>query len=136
MKFAKRQRADILLDIGCANGDITMTLKTALGAKDVYGVELDSGCVEVALQKGIKVLQVDVDYSDIPLQDNYCDAIFCGEVIEHLLNVQHLLSEIYRVLKPGGGVHYDCMLTHEGGQSRRLPEGDTSLFFFYFWDTN
>jgi len=107
IELAKSRRAEVLLDIGCSNGDITIVLKTVLGAKEVYGVELVPQYVELASKKGIKVLQVDVDYSDIPLPDRYCDAIFCGEIIEHLLNVKHFLREIYRVLKPGGF----CILT-------------------------
>jgi len=107
IELAKSRRAEVLLDIGCADGNTTIVLKTVLGAKEVYGIELVPEYVELASKKGIKVLQSDVDYSDIPLPDRYCDAIFCGEIIEHLLNVEHFLREINRVLKPGGF----CILT-------------------------
>lgn len=107
IKFAKRRRADNLLDIGCADGEITAALKTALGAKDVYGIEIIPKYAEAAMQRGIKVFDVDVDFSDIPLQSSSCEAVFCGEIIEHLINVEHLLDEIHRVLKPGGF----CILT-------------------------
>lgn len=107
IKFARRLRADNLLDIGCHDGEISIALKTAVGAKHVYGVELEPHNAEKAKKRGVDVIQGDVDYSDIPLPDDYCDVVFCGEVIEHVVNIDHLLDEIHRVLKPQGS----CILT-------------------------
>lgn len=107
IKFAKRLRADSLLDIGCCNGEITMALMSALQAREVYGIELERKYIETSLNRGIKVFEIDVDYSDIPLQNECCDVVFCGEIIEHLINIDHVLGEIRRVLKPGGS----CILT-------------------------
>lgn len=107
IKFAKRLRADSLLDIGCCNGEITLALSSVLQAREVYGIELERSFIEKSRSRGIQVLEMDVDYSDIPLQNECCDVVFCGEIIEHLLNIEHVLGEIRRVLKPGGS----CILT-------------------------
>jgi len=47
-----------------------------------------------------------IDYvceSDIlPFTDNFCDAIICTEVLEHVFNVRETIMEFNRVLKPSG----------------------------------
>ncbi len=39
---------------------------------------------------------------DIPYEDNYFDHIICTEVLEHVQKYQHLVDEMYRVMKKGG----------------------------------
>lgn len=48
--------------------------------------------------------KVDVYYNGntIPFEDNYFDSILCSEVLEHLFDPELIISELYRVLKPGG----------------------------------
>lgn len=96
-----------LLDIGCGTGTIGIYLRETLGARDVYGIEISETRVAAACQKGIKCVQTDLNENSIPFEDNSFDAILCGEVIEHLVDPDHLLDEISRTLTPGGV----CVLT-------------------------
>lgn len=90
------------LDIGCGDGSLTLLLAQAIKARDVKGVELATEGVHEAEEKGIECYAVDIDCDPLPFKDKAFDFIFCGEVIEHLLDPDHLLEEIYRVLKPAG----------------------------------
>ena len=38
----------------------------------------------------------------LSFKDEYFEAIHCGEIIEHLFDPDHLLDELYRVLKKNG----------------------------------
>ncbi|MBA3766039.1 MAG: methyltransferase domain-containing protein [Acidobacteria bacterium] len=38
----------------------------------------------------------------IPVESNYFDAILCIAVLEHVVNPEEVVPELYRVLKPGG----------------------------------
>ncbi len=38
----------------------------------------------------------------IPFENNYFDAIFAGEIIEHLFDPDHFLAEVSRILKKEG----------------------------------
>jgi SAM-dependent methyltransferase len=49
----------------------------------------------------------DHNRSPLPFEDRAFDAIFCGEIIEHLVDPDHLLDEIARTLTPDG----ICVLT-------------------------
>jgi SAM-dependent methyltransferase len=91
-----------LLDIGCGDGEITLALQKVTRAREVYGVEIASPAVAMARERGVKAFQVDVDRMDLPFGYEFFDAVYCGEIIEHLFDPGHLLQEVRRVLKPGG----------------------------------
>jgi SAM-dependent methyltransferase len=42
------------------------------------------------------------DIQSLPFKDNAYDAVICSEVLEHLESLDNAVSEIVRVLKPGG----------------------------------
>ncbi|MDP2937381.1 MAG: class I SAM-dependent methyltransferase [Dehalococcoidia bacterium] len=100
-------RAERLLDIGCGVGGVGLYLQEVLSAKEVYGVEISESRVAAAQQRGIKAVQRDFNQEPLPFDDNSFDAIFCGEIIEHLVDPDHLLDEIHRALTPQGV----CVLT-------------------------
>ena len=43
-----------------------------------------------------------MDLTDLKFQDDYFDIILCNHVLEHIIEDNKAMSEIYRVLKPGG----------------------------------
>ena len=45
---------------------------------------------------------VKMDLHDIPFDDNTFDVVFCNHVLEHVTDDHRCMTEIYRVLKPGG----------------------------------
>ncbi len=90
------------LDIGCDDGRITIGIMKAIGAKEVFGVDIFEPSVQAAQQKGIKCRRLDLDKDDLPFPDNHFDAIFWGENIEHLFDPDHLLDEIFRCLSSNG----------------------------------
>src|SRR4030095_728799 len=54
--------------------------------------------------------QVDVFYDGkkIPFQSGYFDAVFSSEVFEHIFNLDEVLKEINRVMKPSGKILINC----------------------------
>ena len=46
--------------------------------------------------------KVKMDIHDIPFPDNTFDVAFCNHVMEHVDDYVRAMSELYRVLKPGG----------------------------------
>lgn len=88
-----------LLDIGCADGEFSLRLSSTLGAEEIYGIDISQEAVKVAREKGIKAYLVDVDEEKLPFPDEYFDVIFCGKVIEHLFDPDHLLDEVYYCLR-------------------------------------
>jgi len=48
------------------------------------------------------IADVKADIQDLPFEDNSFDVIFCNHVLEHVADDKKALSELYRVMKPGG----------------------------------
>lgn len=90
-----------VLDLGCDDGSWTVEISKKIGTNKMYGVELDKNRAKMAELKKIKVTGFDLNYK-FSYQDNYFDVIHCNQVIEHLYDTDNFISEIYRVLKPGG----------------------------------
>lgn len=67
----------------------------------VTGVEMFDRMAHEAVTKISAVVRADVGLP-LPLRDAAFDAVFAGEIIEHLVDTDLFLSEIARVLRPGG----------------------------------
>ena len=48
------------------------------------------------------IVDVKADICDLPFEENSFDVIFCNHVLEHIEDDKKAMSELYRVLKPGG----------------------------------
>jgi SAM-dependent methyltransferase len=87
------------LDLGCGDGRLTAYVR----ARSLVGADVS----EVALARararlpGAELVLVDPD-EPLPFGDGSFDLVLCAETIEHVRDVQLLLSEVRRVLRPGG----------------------------------
>ena len=97
-----RIKATVYLDLGCGDGQIAERVAWMVGAKEVYGADIDSEVLENAKLRGIKTFNLDLSKDKIPLNDNSVDLVTAFEVIEHLINPDNMLKEVFRVLKEGG----------------------------------
>lgn len=48
------------------------------------------------------IVDVKADILDLPFADNSFDVIVCNHVLEHIVDDRKAMSELYRVMKPGG----------------------------------
>lgn len=48
------------------------------------------------------IVDVKADILDLPFEDNSFDVIICNHVLEHIVDDRKAMSELYRVMKPGG----------------------------------
>lgn len=94
-------RAEHALDLGCGDGRLTLELDAALlTAADVSRVALARARRRLA-DRPLELVELDPD-AVLPFGESHFDLVLCAETIEHVRDVQLLLSEVRRVLAPGG----------------------------------
>jgi SAM-dependent methyltransferase len=87
------------LDVGSGDGRLSVELDAAdLTLADVSRVALERARKRLP---EATVVELDPD-SPFPLDDVDFDLVLCAETLEHVRDLQLLLSEIRRVLRPGG----------------------------------
>ena len=93
-------QAERALDVGCGDGRLTAELDALkLFAADVSPLALDRAGGRLGADT--QLVELDPD-APIPLEDSQFDLVLCAETLEHVRDVQLLLSEMRRVLRPGG----------------------------------
>lgn len=92
---------DRALDLGCGNGAFTALLAQA-NAEPV-GVDVAEGALRRARAShpGIRFVLAPFE-GPLPLEDVAFDVVWASEVIEHVADTARWLSEVRRVLRPGG----------------------------------
>ncbi len=100
-EFEAYRSAGKLLDIGCGFG---FFLETAKQQKwEVTGVEITDTAVKACTSKGLRMHHGTLETAHF--QDAVFDVIVLIETIEHVIEPEKLIKEIYRVLRPGGLVY-------------------------------
>jgi ubiquinone/menaquinone biosynthesis C-methylase UbiE len=102
VRFVKElPEAEHALDLGCGDGRLSTYIRArALTAADVSSVALKRAADRLP---GAEVAVTRVD-APLPFVDGEFELVLCAETIEHVRDVQLFLSEIRRVLRPGGGL--------------------------------
>lgn len=100
-----------LIDIGCDDGAWTIQLARATGTSEVHGVEIVSAAADEAERRGIHVWRIDANLPLASIPGDTFDAVHSNQVIEHVANVDTFVSEVHRILRPGG---YAVVSTENG----------------------
>ena len=94
-----------ILDVGCGDGVLVAMIARDQTAR-VTGIDTDADSLEAAKNRlaafGDRVQLVEASGYSLPFEDNVFDVVVAAEMIEHLQYIDGLLTEIKRVLKPGG----------------------------------
>jgi len=89
------------LDIGCNTGELVHALRSS--NIEAYGVDISKNALLHARESVRGYLsQVDIDFEPLPFSEKQFDLVIAQQILQHLQRPGKLISETYRVLKPGG----------------------------------
>jgi ubiquinone/menaquinone biosynthesis C-methylase UbiE len=96
------ETGEIVIDVGCCEGIILEKFLRRYPQKKIIGVDVLMKNAMVCKEHNLPALVNDV-YT-LCFKDNSIDHCFFTQTLEHLYEPDEALSEIKRVLKPGGSV--------------------------------
>jgi demethylmenaquinone methyltransferase/2-methoxy-6-polyprenyl-1,4-benzoquinol methylase len=91
---------DILLDLACGTGDLSEL--AARVAVQVIGVDFAGNMLAGATRRGIQAKFVQADAARLPFPDGWASAVVSGFALRNFVSIPNVLSEVARVLAPGG----------------------------------
>ncbi len=96
-----------ILDIATGTGDFAIA-NLKLNPEEIVGIDISNGMLDVGRQKMIKrnvdhiVTMKQADSEALPFDEGYFDGLTVGFGVRNFENLEKGLSEMLRVLRPGG----------------------------------
>lgn len=131
-------RDSSVLELGCGSGGYALHLAETIGCR-IVGLDMNDSGIRQANQlaqtrsPAAKVGFEQYDASKkLPFCDKKFDAVFANDVLCHLPGRAEVLAEIYRVLKPGGGMLFSDALVIGGMISHEEIATRSSIGFYVY----
>lgn len=118
---------ETIVDVGCGNGLLTLELARAVGDSGrIIGVDPSEDMRRSAQERcqGQSCVEFVVGSADsLPISPSTIDKAVSVQVFEYLDDIPSALSEIHRVLNPGGilvigDIHFDSLVWHSDAPDR------------------
>lgn len=93
-------RGKSVLEVGCGTG--LLLEKVAREAAQATGVDLSPGMLHHARARGLDVHEGNA--TALPFEDAQFDVAYSFKVLAHVPEIERAVSELFRVVKPGGHV--------------------------------
>ena len=107
LKIVASKQPETILDIATGTGDLAILMSQTKASK-IIGLDISAGMLEVGRKKieaknlSDRIEMIQADSENMPFEDNSFDAITVAFGVRNFEHLEKGLSEILRVLKPGG----------------------------------
>jgi len=96
----------VVADVGCGWGRSLIKLNERFRPQRLIGMDIDPDMLAASGREcgelGMNAEFICCSSSNMRLQDNSVDLLFCHQTFHHLIDQEQAIREFFRVLKPGG----------------------------------
>lgn len=131
-----------IIDISAGIGIVAKRIK------ELYGCTVIANDISVESLRSLRKLNLDTTSFDLddsksifPFEDESFDAVISLATLEHIIDIDHHMKEINRILKPGGdlfisvpnysGIHFVIPFVFKGKTFHDFTKGDLMKYEFY-----
>jgi ubiquinone/menaquinone biosynthesis C-methylase UbiE len=90
-----------VLDVGCGKGRFARVYREQEPEAELWGLDLSEAMLR-HVPAGIRTRAGSM--TELPFEDGFFDAAYATESLEHAVEIEKAVSEICRVVKPGGRI--------------------------------
>ena len=99
--LAKNPAARVV-DVGCGDGKLTVRFKQQVRCQKILGIDGQHDRLKAAKDRGVdETICSDLE-KKWSLSTGSFDIVIANQVIEHIVDLDHFMGQIHRILKPGG----------------------------------
>lgn len=96
--FASYRQSNRLLDVGCGAGNLLLAAQK--NGWNAHGLDVSPNAAKHGRELGFEVFQGELQKASFP--SGHFDVVTAAEFLEHLPEPRSVLTEVARVLRPGG----------------------------------
>ncbi len=94
-------RGKRVLDVGCGKGRFARVFHAQAPEAEIWGLDISEAMLRF-VPEGIRTRAGSM--TEIPFEDGFFDGAYATESLEHAVEIESAVSEICRVVKPGGRI--------------------------------
>ncbi|MGM0806113.1 MAG: class I SAM-dependent methyltransferase [Bacillota bacterium] len=123
------QDQDHVLELGCGAGYAIQMITDRYLVKEIVGIDLSATAIRSATSRNKKTMNnertklIQANFNDLPFPDKMFNKVFSIQTIYFWDDINTIVSEIYRVLMPGGMV----VITFSNGKENETWQGVKNL---------
>jgi demethylmenaquinone methyltransferase / 2-methoxy-6-polyprenyl-1,4-benzoquinol methylase len=131
LNLLKKDAPKLILDVATGTADLAIEAATRLKPTSIIGIDIAENMLQIGREKISKNNLENIislqkgDSEKIDFKDNTFDAVIVSFGVRNFQNLELGLSEIYRVLKPGGSI-----MVLEFSKPQNAPFKQVYQFYF------